>query len=258
MAETHLSERLEYAILQIVYRNPSQACHQDSWGNWAGAVRLSVPAFADAELLSAFKRLRKQGIIRLTKPDSQLYHASEYSGKEADDTAFFFTGAFNASATDEGRSHWDRSEAPKTTVFISHISGERDVALKLQALIQSAFGNAFPVFVSSDPMSLGGGEEWYHSILDNLAKAKIVFVLLSPESKEKPWINFEAGFARGQKSRVIPILFRMLAFESMQFPLKGLQGYQLKQLPDILKEISRHMGVQIVNSAVAWQEIESL
>jgi TIR domain len=98
-------------------------------------------------------------------------------------------------------------EPPKTTVFISHIREEKDVALRLQTLIQAAFSNAFPVFVSSDPTSLGGGEEWYHHILDHLAKAKVVLVLLSPESSDKQWINFEAGVGKGQKSSVVPIAF---------------------------------------------------
>lgn len=258
MAEAPLSELLEYAILQIVNRNLSEARHQDYWGNWAEAVRLNVPDFVNADLLSAFKRLRKQGILRLTKPDSQSYHASEYSGKEADDMAFFFTGFFNASITDEGRSYWDRAEAPKTTVFISHMAGEKAVALKLQALIQNAFGNAFPVFASSDPISLGGGELWYSYILDNLSKAKIVFVLLSQESKGRPWINFEAGFGMGQMSRIIPLLFRGLSFDSVPFPLKGLQGYQLQQLSDILREISRRMRVPMgqVDLDAAWEELK--
>ncbi len=70
MADAPLFERLEYAILQIVCRNPSEASHQDHWGAWAGAVRLIVPDFVDAELLAAFKRLSKQGVLRLTKPDA--------------------------------------------------------------------------------------------------------------------------------------------------------------------------------------------
>src|SRR5207248_2045986 len=124
-----------------------------------------------------------------------------------------------------GRSHWDSLEEPKTILFISHIGEERAVALKLQALIQSAFSNAFPVFVSSDPTSLGGGEQWYHHILDNLSKAKVVLVLLSPESADRAWITFEAGFGQGGKARVIPIAFRGLSFDSLEYPLKGLQGY---------------------------------
>ena len=63
--------------------------------------------FKDSDLLSALKRLWKRGIIRLSKPDTQRLHASEYSGNEEDDSEFFFTAMFNASMTDDGRLHWD-------------------------------------------------------------------------------------------------------------------------------------------------------
>jgi hypothetical protein len=260
MADRPLSERLEYAILQIVCRDRSDAKHQNSWGGWASSVRTTVPELSNADLLSAFKRLWKEGVIRLTKPNFQRYHAYEYSGQESDDNEFFYRGSFNAAITDEGRSHWDRSEEPKTILFISHIGEEKAVALRLQSLIQTAFSNAFPVFVSSDPASLGGGEEWYHHILDNLAKAKVVLVLLSPESSDKQWINFEAGFGKGQKSNVVPIAFRGLSFDTLDYPLKGLQGYYLPDLGKILKEISGRMGVPVgaVDLAAAWEEIDDI
>jgi hypothetical protein len=107
LAETPLSDRLEYAILEIVCRNPSEARHQDYWGAWAAAVRDTVPAFVDADLRAAFKRLGKRGVLRLTKPDSQLYNATEYSSNETEDARFFHDGPFNASITDEGRSRID-------------------------------------------------------------------------------------------------------------------------------------------------------
>jgi hypothetical protein len=260
MAERSLSDRLERAILQIVCRDRSDAKHQGSWGEWASSVKTSVPAFASADLLSAFKRLWKQSVIRLTKPDHQRYHAQEYSGNELYDDEFFYRGAFNATITDEGRAHWDRSEETKATVFISHIGEEKAVALRLQTLIQTAFSNDFPVFVSSDPASLGGGEEWYHHILDHLAKAKVILVLLSPESTDKPWINFEAGFGKGQKSNVIPIAFRGLSFDALDYPLRGLQGYYLPDLEKILKEIATRMGVPMgkIDFARAWEEINDI
>jgi len=133
----------------------------------------------------------------------------------------------------------------RATVFISHISEERAVALKLQTIIQNAFSNAFQVFVSSDPVSLGGGEMWFSYILDNLAKAKVVLVLISSESADEPWINFEAGFGKGQKSIIIPIACRGLSFDSLAYPLKGFQGYDLSALKVILNEISRHMGASL-------------
>jgi hypothetical protein len=255
-----LSERLEYAILQIVCRHPSDARHQDDWGEWATSVKASVQEFVNSDLLAAFKRLWKRNVLRLSKPDLQRYHANEYSGSEADDNLFFFRGPFNATITDEGRSHWDKAEPVKTSVFISHIGEEKAIALKLQMLIQAAFANAFPVFVSSDPASLSGGEEWYHYILENLAKAKVVLVMLSPESAERPWINFEAGFGTGGKSRVIPLALRGLSFDTLDYPLKGLQGCYLPQLTEILKEISTRMGVSMgkVDVGAAWEEINDI
>jgi hypothetical protein len=142
-------------------------------------------------------------------------------------------------------------------VFISHISEEKDVALKLQTLIRSAFSDAFDVFVSSDPQSLGGGEDWYHHILANLSKAQIILILLSPESSERPWINFEAGVGKGKNAVVIPLAFRGLSFDSLDYPLKGFQGYYLQALSDILKEISKRSKVpwQCADLAGAWEEI---
>lgn len=134
------------------------------------------------------------------------------------------------------------------------------MALRLQELIKTAFSNAFPVFVSSDPASLGGGDEWYHHILDNLGKAKVVLVLLSVESADRSWIAFESGHGVGQKSRVIPIACRGLSFDSLEFPLKGLQGYYLQQLTGILNEIATRMSFPVgsVDVAAAWQEINEI
>ena len=85
-------------------------------------------------------------------------------------------------------------------------------------------------------------------------------MLLSPESAEKPWISFEAGFGQGQKSRVVPLLLRGLSFDAVQYPLKGLQGYYLQQLSDVLKEISRRMGVPMgaVDLDAASEEIKQI
>ncbi len=258
MSDAALSDRLEYAILEIVFWNPSKANHQDYWGDWCQSIRKFVPDFTDADLLDAFKRLWKQNVVRLTKVGS--HHADEYSGNESDDNWFFFRDPFRASITPEGRKHWNNLLPPKTSVFISHIGEEKDVAKRLQLLIQSAFSNAFPVFVSSDPESLGGGEEWYHHILDSLANAKVVLVLLSPESADRPWINFEAGFGKGRGSRVVPLSFRGLSFDALDYPLKGLQGYYLSQVADILNEVAKQMGVPMVNVDLetAWREIDDI
>jgi len=113
---------------------------------------------------------------------------------------------------------------------------KKGIALELQSVIRKAFSDAFPVFVSSDPKSLGGGEEWFHHILENLSKARLVLVLLSPDSLDRPWINFEAGFGKGQKSRVIPVL----SFDSIQYLGNPGQGeYDSGAIPNGVPGSSR-------------------
>ena len=115
--------------------NTNEGTHQDSWGGWENSVRGFVPdQFKQGDLKAAFTRLWRRGVVRLTKPDLRRYHGHDYSGIETDDDNFFFRGDLNVTITDEGRRHWDHTEAPKTTLFISHIAEEKEVALRLQTL----------------------------------------------------------------------------------------------------------------------------
>jgi len=108
MVKGTLAERIEYAILQIVMGWQGTArTHQDSWGGWENSVREHVPDVTQPDLKSAFKRLSRRDLVKLFKPDSQRRNAHEYSGNDADDTGFFFTGPFNVDITDDGVSYWD-------------------------------------------------------------------------------------------------------------------------------------------------------
>ena len=111
MVKGPMADKLEYAILEIVFRN-SQADHQNYWGGWETEVRAVVSDYSNQfDLLAAFKRLWNggNGVLRLTKPGNATMrrHAYDYSGNDIDDNVFFFTGPFNASATPSGRSYWD-------------------------------------------------------------------------------------------------------------------------------------------------------
>ncbi len=122
MVKGPLSDRLEYAILEIVFGN-SQADHQNYWGGWETEVRALMSDYSNQfDLLAAFKRLWNggNGVLRLTKPDNATMrrHAFDFSGDDADDNAFFFTGPFNAVATPAGRSHWDGIKVEKKAATI--------------------------------------------------------------------------------------------------------------------------------------------
>ena len=205
MVKGPLPDRLEFAILQIVMSFNGK--HQNSWGEWSSAVSRVSDLADGAELKAAFTRLWKHGNLRLTKWHVDAMCDIEYSGKEQDDSAFFFTGNFNAIITDEGRSYWGKLNLPQRDgVFISHITEEKPVAHVLQKYVKLAFGARVPVFVSSDGKSIGGGKKWYNHIIEHLRLSEIVLVLVSQESKGREWINFEAGFGEGMESLVIPVV----------------------------------------------------
>jgi hypothetical protein len=107
-----LAENVEYALLKTISASRLGSGpligHQNHWGGWMQSVKVSEPECTQADLLSAFKRLRVRGILRLTKPDQPpRYEGMAYSGSDKDDDAFFFTAGFNAVLTDEGRGYWD-------------------------------------------------------------------------------------------------------------------------------------------------------
>jgi hypothetical protein len=136
----------------------------------------------------------------------------------------------------------DRNVA-KHGVFISHVSAEREIAFVVQKFVRLAFNQAFPVFVSSDGYSIPGGEGWWQFIRDEIKKRQAVLVLLSDESANTEWINFEAGVADGGGARVIPIAIKGYRFEKLDFPLKGFQGRYADDMPGILFDISAATGI---------------
>lgn len=130
-------------------------------------------------------------------------------------------------------------------IFISHISEEADIALALKDLLQSVFNN-IPVFVSSDYESIESGEEWYDVIVDRARSAKIVMVLLSMQSINQPWINFEAGIGAGTNGKIIPIVGRNTSKREVPPPLSSRQIRDLRDskavealLRDVAKTLQR-------------------
>jgi hypothetical protein len=107
-----LAERVESALLKTVVASRlgprALMGHQDHWGGWMRRINAMESECTQADLLSALKRLRTRGILRLTKPDQIHYEGPAYSGIDKDDDTFFFTGPFNVVLTDEGLKYWDQ------------------------------------------------------------------------------------------------------------------------------------------------------
>ncbi|HDT6091499.1 TPA: TIR domain-containing protein [Klebsiella quasipneumoniae] len=112
----------------------------------------------------------------------------------------------------------------KPVLFISHITEEKEVALKLKELIDGAFIGLFDTFVSTSPESIQMGNKWLDQISNALHKSAIAIIICSPASVKRPWINFEAGAAWVRDINVIPLCHSGIKPSELPVPLSELQG----------------------------------
>src|SRR5579864_4609627 len=130
----------------------------------------------------------------------------------------------------------------KPLIFISHISEEKDLAIALKKLVESAFLNMIDVFVSSDPTSIKLGRKWLNEITEALKTCAVEIILASPESVKRPWINFEGGCAWIRDIPVIPLCHSEMVPMKLPPPLNSLQAAtateesQLQQIFPLLAE----------------------
>ena len=128
-------------------------------------------------------------------------------------------------------------------VFISHITDEAPVADALKVYLRRCFGPTLKVFVSSDYNSIATGEEWHRAILGAIREASVFVVLLSRESVERRWINFESGFAWGAGVKMLPLTFRNFSPGEVGFPLSQLH------MRTLVDELALESVVQVVADA---------
>lgn len=122
---------------------------------------------------------------------------------------------------------------PKSTVFISHITQEKEVAIAFKELIEASFLGMIEVFVSSDDHSISMGQKWLDSITDSLKSCSIEIVLCSPESIKRPWINFEAGAGWIRDIPVIPLCHSGMEPSKLPVPLNLLQAATANQVSSL-------------------------
>jgi len=148
-----LAERLEHAVLEIVMA--TNGTYQAPWGLWLTTVTGRVPELEQAaDLVAAFKRLRESRLVKLTKPDTTQRDASEYSGNDADDNAFFFAGEFNVSITPRGRQRWDQ---------IKTIGVKQAVAIAMEYLKTLMSGSVSNILL--EEVSLSDDEKFWNVTL---------------------------------------------------------------------------------------------
>ena len=111
-------------------------------------------------------------------------------------------------------------------IFVSHIHEEENVANDLLAFVRQELGRT-TVFLSSDTWQVYAGEIWLERIRQELASARVVIVMLSPESVKRPWVNFEAGAAWLSGKVIIPVCYGGLTKSSLSKPYSNIQALDL-------------------------------
>lgn len=135
----------------------------------------------------------------------------------------------------------------KPTIFFSHSSSDRDYILKLKNIIHKRTGRSVEVFQSSDGESIPFGNNWIHKIEENLKKAKIMLVFVSPKSASSAWIYFESGFAYSKGVKVIPIGISGIDVGTIKPPLNLLQGFNISSadgLGNLITVINREFQTE--------------
>jgi hypothetical protein len=112
----------------------------------------------------------------------------------------------------------------KPTVFISHITEEKELAIAFRDFIQTTFLGLFDIFVSSDGESIKMGDRWLTSITEALKHCAVEIIFCSPHSVQRPWINFEAGAGWVRGIPVIPICHSGMTRTALPIPLNMLQA----------------------------------
>lgn len=140
-------------------------------------------------------------------------------------------------------------------IFISHIHEEAPLASALKRELLEMFLGAADVFNASDSESLPEGSAWLNGIRDALTGSSAALILVSSHSKDRPWINFEAGVVAFAKP-MIPVCHSGL--HPSQIP-QTLQGWQAVSLPDpegvrrLCSRIARIIGLR--EPSLNWKDV---
>lgn len=127
-------------------------------------------------------------------------------------------------------------------VFISFIHQERRAASAMFEVLRGCLSDTTVFLSSADDYLLFAGDVWLDEIRSELTEAKVVLLMLSGESVQRPWINFEAGAAWLTGKTIIPACYGGLTKSTMPKPYSGIQGVDLPDdLTYLVRSIQHHL-----------------
>ncbi len=120
--------------------------------------------------------------------------------------------------------------------FLSHYSKDENVAKIIAKTLSMITVDQIAPWYSSDSSETGGlkaGGIWFNEILSKIQQSKVVVIILTPNSINKPWLYFESGMAQSlENCEVIPVCVGTKR-DNILPPLGMYQCYQLTDYKSI-------------------------
>lgn len=132
-------------------------------------------------------------------------------------------------------------------IFISFIHEESGYASAVKIFLSALLDHPVTPFMSSDKVQVFAGEKWLDRIMEELAGARIVILMLSSESVRRPWVNFEAGAAWTRNIVIIPVCYGGLKKEELPKPYSSLQALDLSISGEdeyLARSVAHHLGIE--------------
>jgi len=128
-------------------------------------------------------------------------------------------------------------EIREPKVFISHATSDGEFANAVKQEIEKVFAGGVSVFCTSSPGSIAPGRDWLNDIESKLETAQAVIVIVTPISKERPWLWFELGATwlkeRDGDCRIYPLCAPEINLGSLPPPLNRLQSLSMGKAADL-------------------------
>jgi hypothetical protein len=124
----------------------------------------------------------------------------------------------------------------KLRIFLSHVTVESKLADILRVHLLRDFIGLVEIFESSDRLSIPAGSKWLTEVTSALKNADMHVILCSPESRLRPWIQFEAGAAHLRGIPIIPVCHSGLTSAQLPVPMSESEGLEASD-PDGLRAL---------------------
>lgn len=109
------------------------------------------------------------------------------------------------------------------SLFISHDHRDRLIASAVARLVSNTTGGRWKCFLSSEPPAIPYGHDWRETVMRSIRAADFVIVIMTPRSRLRAWVLYEAGVATAFAKRIAQLDLDKPAIDHGDGPLRHLQ-----------------------------------